>query len=482
VIVKPVSEVRSEEEATRIHASNTVGVVRCLCCVLLTGMTWVAPDLFGTEPEYIAAEAPPAESLKAARSVTENIGIAEPDREITQAAMPKRMFPLVRDPFPETGIPFLDDAAFTLSPRAYYFHRDFSTGEILEAFAIGGAMRLETGWLNDAVRVGVEGFNSTKIYGPEDRGGTGLLRPGQKSYTVLGQAYVNVKTNKTFGTFGRQRIDLPYINAHDIRMTPNTFEAITVGLTDLGDFQLGMGHITKIRFRNQSSFEYLSDFAGAEGTKKGVTGMGVRYNFSDKSYAGMINQYGWDMYNTIYAESERYIPVGDELSLRLSAQFTDQRSVGDELLGEINAQQAGVRFSIERGSLAASGSFVWTARGSDMQHPWGGSPSYNSVMIGNFDRNGERSARVGLVYDFSTLGLSGVSMNGSWTQGNTPDTGVDASPDEREWNVTLDYKPEHDWLEDIWFRVRWARNSHDENLGGIDRTDFRVILNYSVAF
>ncbi|MEM7145373.1 MAG: OprD family outer membrane porin [Verrucomicrobiota bacterium] len=445
-------------------------------------MAFVGRGLHGAEPEYIAAEAPPATSLRDARDATQNIGISEPEREVSYLLEPSRMLPLLRELIPDTGIPFIDEAQFTIAPRSYYRLRDNGDGTKSEAFAMGGAVRMESGWLWDFARVGLAGYNSTKLYGPDDRGGTGLLRPGQRSYTVLGQAYLNLQTSQTFGTFGRQRIDAPYINANDSRMTPSTFGAYTVGTTDLGNFQLGIGHVRKIRFRNQSSFEYLSEFAGAEGTEKGVTALGARYNFSDDTYVGAINQYGWDMFNTFYGEAESFYPVTDLFSFRVSTQITDQRSVGDELLGEINAQQAGVRLSAEYGPLIGSGSFVWTARGDSVRNPWGGSPSYNAVMISDFDRAGEKSVRLAMQYDFSHLGLKGLSFNTSWLAGDTPDSGADASPDQREFNVTLDYQPTNDWYQDIWFRVRWAKNDRKESQGGLDRTDFRVILNYSIAF
>ncbi|MEM8954084.1 MAG: OprD family outer membrane porin [Verrucomicrobiota bacterium] len=443
---------------------------------------WVGGRASGAEPEYIAVEAPPAASLRDARDATQNIGISEREREISFLLEPSRMLPQLRELIPDTGIPFFDEARFTIAPRSYYRLRDNGDGTKSEAFTIGGAIRVESGWLWDFAQVGLAGYNSTKLYGPAGRDGTGLLRPGQGGYTVLGQVYLNLQTSRTFGTVGRQRVDAPYINANDSRMTPSTFEAITLGSTDLGNFQLGAGHVTRIRFRDQSSFEYLSDFAGAEDTKKGVTAAGLRYNFTDDTYIGVMNQYGWDMYNTFYGEAERFFPIGDEFSFRISTQFTDQRSVGEEILGAINVQQAGARLSAEYGALIGSGSFVWTARGSAVRNPWGGSPSYNAVMISDFDRAGEKSIRLALQYDFSHLGLQGLSFNTSWLAGDTPDSGADASPDQREFNITVDYQPTDDWYQDIWFRVRWAKNDRKERQGGLDRTDFRVILNYSVAF
>jgi hypothetical protein len=104
------------------------------------------------------------------------------------------------------------------------------------------------------------------------------------------------------------------------------------------------------------------------------------------------------------------------------------------------------------------------------------------VIISDFDRNGEKSLRLALTTDLTALGLEKVSVSTSWLRGDTPDSGPDASPDEKEFNITVDYKPTSAIFQDLWFRVRWARNDRAASLGGLDRTDLRVILNYSIAF
>ena len=57
----------------------------------------------------------------------------------------------------------------------------------------------------------------------------GLLREGQEGYTVAGQGYLEMRygDGHTLKLF-RQIVDLPYVNRAFTRMTPNTFESITL--------------------------------------------------------------------------------------------------------------------------------------------------------------------------------------------------------------------------------------------------------------
>ena len=71
-------------------------------------------------------------------------------------------------------------------------------------------------------------YTSQPLYGPDDKDGTLLLKPGQEGYTVVGQLYGRVKLiEDNFINIYRYEYNTPYINKNDNRMTPNTFEGYT---------------------------------------------------------------------------------------------------------------------------------------------------------------------------------------------------------------------------------------------------------------
>ncbi len=433
------------------------------------------PSYAVNSPEYIAAETLAGTPPDQTRSPTSNIGRPPDMLHALMTPWIAQGLQRWRAKAPRTGIAFIDESVITAAPRFFYRYRNDQGGSISEAFTGGGALAFKSGWAADFLRIGLAGYLSQRIHGPGDRDGTGLLAPDQQSYAVLGQAFADVKFGRSYATIGRALIDLPYMNANDGRMTPNTFEYVGIRTTEFKDFQLGLGHVLKIKPRNRSTFEYMSERAGAPESNKGVSAAGIRWNVTDKYFLSAVEEYGWDTFNIFYVESERVMSLGEDFILKLGGQFTDQRSVGDELLGDFQTQHLGVKAELGHGPVAAFTSFTWTARGSDIFKPWGGSPSYNSVMISDFDRAGEKAVRVGLSCDFTKLGLNGLSAAGYFVHGDT----ADSQPTQQEVGVTVDYRLLEGRLKNLWLRGRAAWN--DGGNGDVVE-DYRLILNYSVAF
>ncbi|NWK54108.1 outer membrane porin, OprD family [Verrucomicrobiaceae bacterium N1E253] len=434
-------------------------------------------------PAYLAAEAPVTPELRGDRSATATVG-AIPEDLLNQydpfAVLPRKWLPSLREKYiPKTGHSFVDGIQFEVKPRFYYFHRDVESEGIQETAAFGGELGVESGWFRDWFRVGLTLYTSQKIYGPSDRDGLNLLAPGQHGYTALGEAYADFRHGENLLRAGRSRVDLPYINANDFRMTPHTFEMVGFRIASIENLRIGAGHVARIKTQTSTDFESMSSVAGSDQGDRGVSIVSLRYEFSDETFVAASEQYGWDMFNSFYVEAETLIEWSDDLKLELGVQFTDQRSVGDEWLGDFKTQSAGVKVALQYCNFAAALSYQRTANGSGVLKPWGGSPAYNSSIIQDFDRAGEESFRLGLTYDFAPHGLDGVSVDTSWIIGDTPDSGSQASPDQQEFDFTIDYKPSVELFDGVWFRARYAKNWIDE---GNDIEDIRFILNYSYQF
>ena len=78
--------------------------------------------------------------------------------------------------------------------------------------------------------IGATLYGSAPFYAPADKDGTILLAPGQEGYYALGEAWGALRYEDYALLKGyRQLVDQGYINPSDIRMTPYTFEGVTVG-------------------------------------------------------------------------------------------------------------------------------------------------------------------------------------------------------------------------------------------------------------
>jgi hypothetical protein len=384
----------------------------------------------------------------------------------------------------ETLPPFFRDTKVGLNLRMYYFDRENHLAPPKsdnEALTLGGSLAYESGWLADLLRVGVEGFGSQKLYGPEDRDGTSLLLPGQTSYAALGRAYGELKYAEYTATLYRQYIDTPYVNQQDNRMTPNTFEAYRI--TGKYDWvQFGAAYIDAIKPRNANEFLSMSEQAGAPaGRERGMITAGVRFTPIKALSVGAITYYVPDTWNIFYTEANYTWPLTDTLGLKLQAQFTEQDSVGgDNLIGNFHTRVGGAQASLSYGNAVLRAAFSITANTRNINSPYGTYPGYLSLIEKDFNRAGERAWLLGFSYDLKNY-VKGLSATINFARGTdaVDPANKNGLADETEYDITIDYRIEKGPLRGIWVRVR---NGYvDFSNGGGSSNNVRLIINYPLA-
>jgi len=384
----------------------------------------------------------------------------------------------------ETLPPFFRDTQVGLNLRMYYFDRENHVSPAKsdnEAWTLGGSLAYQSGWLENILRVGVEGFGSQKLYAPQDRDGTLLLLPGQESYLALGRAYGEVKYDAYTATLYRQYIDTPYVNQQDNRMTPNTFEAYRInGKYDW--VQFAAAYIAAIKPRNDNEFISMSEQAGAPpGRERGMITGGVRFTPFKALSLGAINYYVPDTWNIFYAEGNYTWPLTDKLGLKLQAQFTEQDSVGgDNLIGSFSTRVGGAQASLSYNNAVLRAAFSITAQSRNINSPYGTYPGYLSLLEKDFNRAGERAWLLGFSYDLKDY-VKGLSVTVNFARGTDAVDPANKSglPDETEYDITVDYRIEKGPLRGMWVRLR---NGYvDFSNGGGSSNNIRLIINYPLA-
>jgi hypothetical protein len=73
---------------------------------------------------------------------------------------------------------------------------------------------------------------------------------------------------------------------------------------------------------------------------------------------GGFNLYGWDAFNTVYIERDWAAPVMRRFSFKASAQFTDQRSVGERLAGDFTTNSFGLAMAGSRYGTILRGAYA----------------------------------------------------------------------------------------------------------------------------
>jgi hypothetical protein len=377
---------------------------------------------------------------------------------------------------------FLAGTQFIVKPRAYYMDRDRDQNQDNVGFALGGAVQYVSGWAFDRLQLRATGYTSQDVYGPSDKDGTQLFLPGPEGFSVLGEANAVFRfTQNDVLRAGLQLFELPYINSSDSRMVPNTFEAVAVGNASATGLAYIVGYVDKIKKKNSDEFIPMSEAAGVANGNDGVMMAGARYVFVDGTEIVAIDQQTTNVFNTFFAKVERKFALANERSLKGFLQYTDQRSVGDELIGEFETGllSAKVEYGWGNATLRLGASSTGSEKG--MQKPYGSSANYLSIMAEDFDRAGEDAWMIGANYNFRRVGSGELSLFANIVSGDTPDTGPNASADETEYDLTVDYRIKEGPAKNLWVRLRAGFIDQDEAVGGDDFLDLRLIVNWDFS-
>ena len=405
------------------------------------------------------------------------------------------------------------DTKFEINLRTFYFDRNQFNGSERQAWAIGGWVGVKTGYFLDHIAFGTTLYTSQPLYAPADRSGSLLLLPNQDGYTVLGEFYTDIRITEGLNVnIGAKGYDTPFINRNDVRMTPNTFEAIVLqGRTELGNgstnaeksdasstgdiaglskdavnpsevkaepdkdnavLKYGAGYFYQIKERNDSEFVSMAVDAGAN-VDRGVYTAGLLYEKGGFSVGG-IDYLCPDIINIAYAESKLKLPVGPDWQPKLNAQFVQQNSVGADLLqgDSFSGQQFGFKIDLPVTKallLTAAVSYAWGD--TNLQNPWSSYPGYTSVQVQDFNRAGEGAFLLRAGYDFPWVeGLSAYALG---VFGTTPDQAGQFR--QNEYDLNLQFAPKKGRLKDLSLRLRYAIvHQYGGNVDNL--TDFRSDL------
>lgn len=297
--------------------------------------------------------------------------------------------------------PLWSDSEFDIDLRGYDFSRDADDVGQAAAFAVGGELSFRSGRLRNWLSFGASWFTSQPVDAPSDEDGSGLLGPQQTGISVLGKAYVQINEGNLIARLYRQGLDLPYLNRDDSRMIPNTHEAYILGRQDSSE-RLGflVGYVGKMKPKSSQDFVSMAQLAGADESDSGTSLVGLRLKRLNGFELSALTLATSDVFSTTYVEANWRQEISADWAVNVAGQYTDQRSIGRDLAGFFSTNALGLRASLSYRNGILTLAQTETATGGAIRSPFGGRPGFNSLMLFNFDRAGERASRIGLPYQF----------------------------------------------------------------------------------
>lgn len=381
--------------------------------------------------------------------------------------------------------PFLRDTDLRLHLRTYYLNERRADDVVSEAWAGGGWLAYRSGWLLDTFQMGATLYGSAPLYAPADRDGTRLLLPGQNGFVVPGVAYGALRYREVARLTGyRQLVDQTYVNPHDNRMVPTTFEGVTLG-GEAGPVRYLTGYLTRMKPRDADRFISIAEGAGVEGEDGGLAVAGIEAKPWDGFSFEASNQYATDLFNTAYARADYEREIAPDWHLTLSGQYTDQRAVGDALLGGSTFERwvtwvGGARVQLTYRDLTLTSAFSVTGTGHRIETPFGQYPGYLRLIVEDFNRAGEVAWLVGLRYDASRFlpGLEAV-VNVAQGTGSIDAVTREPEPDRIEYDVRVSYHvPKTGPMRGL--AVRTSAGLVDNQNSRTPQYEIRLILDYEI--
>jgi hypothetical protein len=367
---------------------------------------------------------------------------------------------------------------FTLGLRSYGLANGADGTANQHTWATGLRLGVTFPEWHDWLSAGVAAYGSFPVgdTGPTPNR-TLLVGADNKRLLAMGESYLNARSGNLNLRLFRQLLDAPYLNDQDNRMIPNVFQGYTL-LYRTQTLYAGVGYISRMKARDSESYVSMAEAAGAKGSNSGATAAGVRWHPNKwlTGHAFLLDNP--DVFSTAYLAADFDSQLAEHTDLRLSAQYTSQRSVGEERLGSFSTRTSGLKAALGYRRAVFTLAASTTGRGAAIRSPFGQRPTYLSLMLFDFDRADEDAWLAGVSYRLDGFGLPSWSFVVNHAEGHGAYNPASRAhlDDRRETDVTVDYRPKSGVLDGLWLRVRYAWASE----GSRDLHQWRATMNYDI--
>ena len=406
--------------------------------------------------------------------------------------------------------------------RMFYIDREYQGSSGADTHrnstAVGGNLKLETAdYKGLSFGTALYTTNEIPVLNYTNIDPT-LLGVNNKSYSILGEAYLQYKYENTIFKGGRQKLNTPMAGADDARMLPNMFEAYLLINSDIPNTTLIAGHVSKFAqgtfgrvydaasspansilsatagYSAVDSRNQVGDFVNAGTYAVGQSTDGV--SVASASYKnGKFNAQVWDYFahdivNIIYADASISwnCLLTDSIKPYASVQLINESDIGDSYAGSLGGMYWGAKIGAKYENFNA---YVAYSQASENDagdaasenaiiSVWGGMPAYTQGMVTRHQfLAGTKATKVAASYDFKDMGanVSAAAYYVSFDMDANSGYGIARTATEPGFDIK--YKPAT--VKNLQLRLRgnFPRSFAEGATGDTGWNEYRVIANYT---
>ncbi|MEA3455777.1 MAG: OprD family outer membrane porin [Campylobacterota bacterium] len=357
-------------------------------------------------------------------------GDIKPDEEVTVIAAPNAL----ADAF--------KNGTVSGQIRAGYIKHTLELSGEPDSFstALGGQLKYETGKFY-GFDFGVAFYTSHAIdalSGDEDEG---KFDEGFTSvdghYDLLAEAYLDYSYKDFKIRGGRHLIDTPYADSDDIRMTPNTFESI-LATYGYNDFTFIAAYLTRWQGPDAEEYEFVDLLDDGNGIALAAA------TYASETIEAGVWYYGADNNaDVIYADAISTYTVFDGIDLTGGLQFASQSEKNNS---GYDSSLYGAKAEIAFSGLTLGGAYVAidVDEGKKYFAGFGGGVGFTNMQeytAGTFTLSQSADSwKIAAVYDFSELGISGLTVGYDYGK-----LKGDKYGEIEEQDLVIAYAPSDEW-------------------------------------
>ena len=405
---------------------------------------------------------------------------------------------------------FVEGSHLSVNTRNYYMNRDrrdVHTDDSKE-WGQGFLGTFESGYTQGTVGFGLDAHAmlGLKLDGGGGTDGSSILPYGSGngkapgSFSTAGGT-LKMRALDTELKAGDLFLNNPVIAGGMTRMLPQTFRGVTLANHSLDGWMFEGGQASFTKLYNQSGHQRIGTSYGALPSHTDAQHM----NWAGVSFSGMpgltSNLYASelkDVWNQYYYDLDYTYALNDLVSLNPGLHYYHTQDTGQSLLGNIDNNTYSLHFSVGVGHHSVTAAYQRVNGNTPFDYIAQGDSVYldNSQQYSDFNGPNERSWKLKYAYDFSGLGMPGLTSAVSYISGKTDLTSVDPQSrgysrwysaegkDAKHWerDIDLKYVVQGGKAKDLAVRLQWATNRGSNGYSAVDNDvdEYRVIVDYPI--